>query len=101
MQLDIRGRNVWLTPPLLDHVDRRLRAAMGRFAARLARVTVRLGDVDGPRAGIEKRCRIHLEVAGRVLAIEAVDTDLYVAIDRAAKRAARATARALAQLDAA
>jgi len=101
MHLDIRGCNFWLTPALLDHVDRRLRAAVGRFAARLARVAVRLGDADGPGGGIGKRCRIHLHLPGRALAIEAVDTDLYVAIDRAAERAERAAARVIERLDAA
>jgi ribosomal subunit interface protein len=98
MHLDIRGRNFWLTPALLEHVERRLRAAVGRFASRLARVAVRVGDVNGPRGGVDKRCRIHLQLPGRALAIEAVDADLYVAIDRAAERAERATARAVARL---
>ena len=101
MQLDIRGRNLRLTPSLLDHVDRRLRFALGRFAARLSRVAVRLGDVNGPRGGIDKRCCIHLELRGKALTIEEVDADLYVANDRASERAGRATERAIARLRAA
>jgi ribosome hibernation promoting factor len=101
MHLDIRGRNLRLTPALLDHVDRRLRFALGRFTARLSRVAVRVGDVNGPRGGVDKRCWIHLELGGKVLTIEEVDADLYVAIDRASERAGRATERALARLRAA
>ena len=101
MQLDIRGRNLRLTPALLDHVDRRLRFALGRFAARLSRVAVRVGDVNGPRGGVDKRCWIHLELSGKALTIEEVDADLYVAIDRASERAGRATERAVARLRAA
>jgi len=101
MQLDIRGRNLRLTPALLDHVDRRIRFALGRFAARLSRVAVRLGDVNGPRGGIDKRCWIHLELRGKALTIEEVDADLYVAIDRASERAGRATERAISRLRAA
>jgi len=102
MQLDIRGRNLRLTPALLDHVDRRIRFALGRFAARLSRVAIRVADVNGPRGGIDKRCWIHLELGGRrALTIEEVDADLYVAIDRASERAGRATERALARLRAA
>jgi putative sigma-54 modulation protein len=101
MQLDIRGRNLRLTPALLDHVDRRIRFTLGRFAARLRRVAVRLGDVNGPRGGVDKRCWIHLDLVGKVLTTEAVDADLYVAIDRASERAGRATERAIARLRAA
>ena len=101
MQLDIRGRNLRLTPAHLDHVDRRLRFALGRFAARLTRVAIRVGDVNGPRGGIDKRCWIHLELGGKALTIEEVDPDLYVAIDRASERAGRATERAIARLRAA
>ena len=98
MQLDIRGRNLRLTPALLDHVEQRLRFAVGRFATRLGRVTVRVDDLNGPRGGVDKRCHIHLELAGRALDIEEVDHDLYVAIARAAERAGRATERAIARL---
>jgi putative sigma-54 modulation protein len=101
MQLDIRGRNLRLTPALLDHVDRRIRFALGRFATRLSRVAVRIGDVNGPRGGVDKRCWIHLELGGKTLTIEEIDADLYVAIDRASERAGRATERAIARLHAA
>ena len=89
MQLDIRGRNLRLTPALLDHVERRMRLAVARLAAGPARVAVRVEEEKG---GAGKRCRIHVEVAGRALSIEEVDPDLYAAIDRAAVRAGRATA---------
>ena len=99
MQLDIRGRNLRLTPALLDHVERRVRLAMGRFAPRLGRVAVRVDDLSGgPHGGLDKRCHIHLELGARALGIEEVDADLYVAIDRAVERAGRATERALARL---
>lgn len=97
MQLDIRGRNLRLTPALLDHVERRLRFALGRFAARLVRVAVRVDDVNGPRGGADKRCKIHLDLAGRSLTVEEIDADLYAAIDRAAGRARVATERAVAR----
>ena len=101
MQLDIRGRNMRLTPALLDHIERRLRFAVGRFTTRLGRVAVRIDDLNGPRGGVDKRCHIHLELAGRTLSIDEVDADLYVAVARAAERAGRATERAIARLRAA
>lgn len=96
MRLDVRGRHLPLTPALLDHVARRLRFALGRFAG-VRHVAVRVADVNGPRGGIDKRCHLRVDVAGRAITIEETDRDLYVAIDRAADRAGRATGRVLAR----
>lgn len=101
MRLDIRGRHLPLTPAIHAHVARRLHFALGRFGASLARVAVRVTDVNGPRGGVDKRCQILVDAPGRRITIDEVDRDLYVAIDRAAERAGRATERALARLRAA
>lgn len=101
MRLDIRGRHLTLTPALLDRVTRRLRFALGRLDRSVGRVTVRLGDVNGPRGGIDKSCRVQLHAAGRPITIEELDPDMYAAIDRAAERVGRAVERALARLRAA
>ncbi len=101
MRLDIRGRNLALTPSLLDHVARRLRFALGRFGGSIRQITVRVADVNGPRGGIDKRCHVHVDVAGRTVTIEELDRDLYAAVDRAAERAGRAAERTLARVRAA
>jgi ribosomal subunit interface protein len=101
MRLDIRGRHLALTPAIHEHVKRRMRFALGRFDGGVRRVTVRVADVNGPRGGVDKRCHVHLAVAGRAVTIEELDRDLYVAIDRAAERVGRAADRALARLRAA
>jgi hypothetical protein len=44
-------------------------------------------DEDG-RAG--KRCRIDMDFPGRAFAVEEVDGDLFVAVDRATARVVRA-----------
>jgi ribosomal subunit interface protein len=87
MQLDIRGWNLRLTPALLDHVERRVRIAVRRLAAAPSRVAVRVEDAHD-RAG--KRCRIDVEFPGRAFAVEEIDRDLFLAIDRATARAIRA-----------
>ena len=51
MQLEMRGVNYDLDDELKDHIERRLRSALGRFAARIDRLTVRLSDVNGPAGG--------------------------------------------------
>jgi ribosome-associated translation inhibitor RaiA len=79
-----------------DHARRRLEFALSRFSPRITTVWLRLTDLNGPRGGIDKQCRI--EVRGRdgwSVVVDDRNGDLYAAIDRAADRAGRAVARAL------
>lgn len=58
MKVDIQGLGLRLSASLVEHGERRLRFALTRISDRIRRVTVRLGDVDGPRGGEDKFCRI-------------------------------------------
>jgi ribosome-associated translation inhibitor RaiA len=96
MNLDVRGVKYELGERLLEHLERRLRFALGRFASRIAGVSVRLSDVNGPRGGIDKRCRIAIALIPRgVVRVEAPGDDPFALVARAAKRAGRAVHRAL------
>jgi hypothetical protein len=78
---------------------RRLEFALGRFTSRLREVSAHVSDMNGPRGGVDKRCvnTLHLDRSARPIVIEDVDIDPMVAIDRAADRAGRTVARALAR----
>ncbi len=98
MQINIRSRGFALTHALRDYAERRLQFALARVADRVRRVTVRLSDVNGPRGGIDKRCRIQVTLNGLAdVVIEDTEADLYVAIDRAADRIGRTVVRRLAR----
>ena len=99
MQLHIKGQNLFLAPALIERVDRRLRFALSRFAERIERVTLRCADLNGPRGGVDKQCRIvvKLRPSGEVV-IDDAATDLETAIDRGADRVQRAVVRALARM---
>jgi len=94
MRIDIKGSGFPLTEALLDHTERRLRFALTRSSDRIVRVTVLLGDANGPRGGEDKFCRmqVHLERAAPVL-IEDAGGDLYAVINRVAERAGRSVAK--------
>ena len=96
MNVEIRAREVDLAEAMRCHLQRRLRFALGRFENRIRRVTVRLLDVNGPRGGIDKQCRITLELipSGNVV-IQESSADLVAAIDRAADRIGHAISRKL------
>lgn len=98
MRIRVRGGGLELTDALRDHVERRLLFALGRFGRRVAAVSVRIEDVNGPRGGADKRClmAVRLNPRGEVV-VEKTDSDLYAAVDRAAGRLGEGVARDLAR----
>ncbi len=82
--------------PLRTHAERRILFALSRFAGRLREVRVRLGDVNGPRGGVDKRCTVLVRGPGfSPLFVEVLDSDVVAALDRAADLARRVVIRAL------
>ena len=68
--LVIKGRGIAWTPDLLTVIRRQLERITARFRARIRRIAVSLEDVNGPRGGIDKRCRVEVALApqGRIAA---------------------------------
>lgn len=99
MRIDIKSSGFPITAALVDHTERRLRFALTRSSDRIVRVTVLVGDSNGPRGGEDKFCRIRLLLkdASPIL-IEDVGADLYAVIDRAAERAGRNAANRVDRL---
>lgn len=99
MRIDIQARGFDLTEGLREHTVRRLQFALGWASHDVRAVAVRLFDINGPRGGEDKRCRIQVVFPGTPnVVIEDTEADLYVAIDRAADRAERAVTRRLERL---
>lgn len=98
MQMDIQCRSFDLTDGLRDYVKKRLAYSLNCGDGHIVRVIVRLSDINGPRGGEDKRCHLELRLKGLPeVVIEDTESDLYVAIDRAAERAGRALVRCLAR----
>ena len=94
--IELRSWNVPLSEAMREHVVRRLGFALGRFAHRIERVVVRLVDINGPKGGVDKRCRIVVQLTqARSVIVEAIDSDAYAAISQAAIRADETVARAI------
>lgn len=69
------------------YAERRLAFALRRFENRVRHVTVRLGDINGPRRGVDSRCSIALQLRdGRHIDVEGVTAWPFASITLAAKR---------------
>lgn len=96
MQIDIQARNFSLTDALRNHAERQLRFALTCCDDHIRRIVVRLSDINGPHGGADKRCHLQIMLNGLPdVVVDDTETDLYVAIDRAADRAGRTVVRKL------
>lgn len=88
MRLQIRAKNFQLPDAIQEEMERRIRFALGRFVGRISLVTVGLADLNGPRRGMDKQCRlvVRLIPAGKVT-IEEKHADASTAVALAADRA--------------
>jgi ribosome-associated translation inhibitor RaiA len=88
MKTEIRTSNVSLSRSLHDHIVRKLEPLGRRFDERVDAVIVRLTDVNGPRGGVDKRCRVLVRRTARPsFVVEAFSADAYEAISQAVARA--------------
>lgn len=98
MQINIQAQNFPLTSALRGHVKRRLGFALSTRDDHIQKIMVRLSDINGPRGGEDKRCRIQIVLPHLPdVVIEDTMADLYCAIDRASDRAGRTVGRRLAR----
>jgi putative sigma-54 modulation protein len=96
MQFEIRGRDVNISQVLRDHIERRLRFALDRFAGRIRQVHVTLGDLNGPRGGIDKCCKLAISLdRPSTIVLESHASNVYAAIDCVADKAATCIGRRL------
>lgn len=97
MKISVRGdRSV--DPGLIELANLRFATALGRFTARIHSTVIRLGDVNGPKGGADKRCVVQVRLVSprRTAIIEDTGVSTAVAISSAADRAARTVARLVA-----
>lgn len=90
MQIRIIGLGGKVPDSLREFVRRRVAFALGRFETRISRVTIRLGDLNGPKGGLDKQCSMQAKLATSGLVIaEVVDSQVESAVARAADRLSR------------
>jgi len=96
MQIAIQCRGFVMTDAIEGHVRKRFGFTLGRGAVHIRRIDITLSDLNGPRGGVDKRCLVLVRLDGLQPVVVSDDqSDLYVAIDRAAARAGRTVMRRL------
>jgi ribosomal subunit interface protein len=90
----IQSSGFEMTIALRMYTEHRLATALGWARHHMRKLAVSLSDINGPRGGVDKRCKIQVQLSGgREIIIEECEADLYSAIDRAADRADRAVVK--------
>lgn len=94
MQIDIQAQDFALTDSLRNYAERRLCFALSCCDDHIQYIEMRLSDINRPRGGADKHCHLHIIMVGMPdVIIKDIETDLYVAIDRATDRAGRTVIR--------
>ena len=87
MRIEIRTGKFSLTDGLREHIEHRVQFALSWADQHLHKISLNLNDINGPKGGADKSCRIQIPVAGgKTIVVEEVQADLYIAIDRAIRR---------------
>ncbi len=63
MRIHVIARNVTVGPFEMELIERCVEFALGRFASQVKKVEVCLDDLNGPRGGIDQRCRIDVWIS--------------------------------------
>lgn len=96
MRFQIRGTNIGVGSPLRSQVEKRLQFALGRFEPRIRQITVDLADINGPRGGIDKSCRIAVHLnRGKTVRLGLTGAELIPLVDCAADHIGQAIRRTL------
>lgn len=96
MIVNIQSRHFSLTPPLSDYIQSKIRLIMGRFEHKIMRIEVCLSDVNGPKGGEDKHCKIIVKPTNSpTIVVQETASDMYDAISACSKRVKRTVKRNL------
>ena len=96
MRVQIHTQGFPLTEAIENRIQRQVAKLFTRFEDQLISVSAYLSDINGPRGGADKKVVMRVSLAGLPpLSVATEHSDLYVAVDRTARRMHRAVRRSL------
>ncbi|MFZ5829985.1 MAG: HPF/RaiA family ribosome-associated protein [Planctomycetota bacterium] len=94
MQLEIRRQNVRLDDTMVEHIEKQMGVALNNFESWLRDVQVSLEDVNGPKGGVDKQCRVLVNLrSGKMLKVEDTAEDWTTVVNRTADRVGHVVAK--------
>ena len=94
MKLLIQSKGFSVTEGLRNFVETNMRFVLTRYAGSLDHAQVTLLDINGPRGGEDKRCRVKVKMHGMApIVIQETDSDMYEAIRSCCNRLKRTVDR--------
>ena len=99
MKIQIHARDFEMNQALREHILRRCRFVLSRLRDSVRRIEIHLADENGPKGGVDKRCLVRIKSDSfSEIVIKDMESDLYVAVDRALSRAKRSLLRRMNSL---
>jgi ribosome-associated translation inhibitor RaiA len=96
--LNIRVSGVELSAEERSYIHRKVGMKLGKFSPSVERITVRVGDDNGPRGGVDKVCTVKVVVGGLPsLIVERRSHALRAAIDGSLDATVRAVRKTIQQ----
>ena len=96
MLVHIQSRHFSLSTALNNYVKTKLQVMLGRYEAKIISINVSLFDINGPKGGEDKCCKIVVKINGASsIVMQETAVDLYDAINTCSRRARRAVKRQL------
>jgi putative sigma-54 modulation protein len=96
MLVHIQSRHFSLSTALSEYIKTKLQVMLGRYEAKIISLNVSLFDINGPKGGEDKCCKIVIKINGTSsIVVQETAVDLYVAINICSRRARRAVKRQL------
>lgn len=89
-RLRVRTHGLSLSQPELDTLLERLDASLDRGARRISNIDITLSDINGPRGGEDKRCRLWIKLERRsTVAVSCTGLTIWEALSQALSAAQR------------
>ncbi|GAB5450824.1 MAG: hypothetical protein Hals2KO_11520 [Halioglobus sp.] len=99
MPIQIRTHGFTLTQSLEQYVLRRVKTGLGERLEKSTNLSVGLSDINGPKGGADKCCRIRIALPGQPdVVVKDTQADMYNAINSALRRTRHVLSRRLAKI---
>lgn len=96
--IEVRSRSTDSEDEIRQFAERRISFALDHLRG-LRRIAVSIDDINGPKGGIDKHCRIKAEFGFTSIVMEETQQNWQIAMARAIHRVARKAAQKLQQVN--